>query len=63
MSLTDIELPSEYLRRCTLAWVMANTFRRRDVDQSWVLPLSVHEFVPQVIWYISFGIPFEKRNT
>jgi hypothetical protein len=38
MSLTDIELPSEYLRRCTLAWVMANTFRRRDVDQSWVLP-------------------------
>ena len=61
MSLTDIELPSEYLRRCTLAWVMANTFCRRDVDQSWVLPLSLHEFVPQVIWCISFGRPFEKR--
>jgi len=46
MSLTATELPSEYLRRCTLAWVMAKTFRPWDVDQSWVLPLSVHEFVP-----------------
>lgn len=46
MSLTDIELPSEYLRRCTLAWFMAKTFRPRDLDQSWVLPLSMHEFVP-----------------
>jgi hypothetical protein len=46
MSLTAIELPSEYLRRCTSAWVMAKMFRPRDVDQSWVLPLSVYEFVP-----------------
>jgi hypothetical protein len=46
MSLTTTELPSEYLRRCTLAWVMAKTFRPRDVDQSCLLPLSVHEFVP-----------------
>jgi hypothetical protein len=46
MSLTDIELPSEYLRRCTLAWFMAKTFCPRDLDQSWVLPLSMHEFVP-----------------
>ncbi|HEY2399696.1 MAG TPA: hypothetical protein VGI23_05030 [Steroidobacteraceae bacterium] len=42
---------------------MADTFRRRDVDQSWVLAFSVDEFVPQVIRRISFGIPFEKRNT
>src|SRR5258707_4191992 len=28
VSLTATELPSEYLRRCTLAWVMAKNFAR-----------------------------------
>jgi hypothetical protein len=41
---------------------MAKTFRPRDVDQSWVLPLSVHEFAPQVIWRISLGIPVREAE-
>lgn len=35
---------------------MSKIFRAWDVDREWVLPASLHQFVPQVIWRISCAI-------
>jgi hypothetical protein len=50
VSLTATELPSEYLRRCTLAWVMAKNFVRGMSIRAGFCRSRCTSSCPQVIW-------------
>src|SRR5258706_6095838 len=50
VSLTATELSSEYLRRCTLAWVMAKNFARGTSIRAGCCRSRCTSSCPQVIW-------------
>src|SRR5258706_1889064 len=50
VSLTATELSSEYLRRCTLAWVMAKNFARGTSIRAGFCRSRCTSSCPQVIW-------------
>ena len=62
VSLTATELSSEYLRRCTLAWVMAKNFARGTSIRAGFCRSRCTSSCPQVIWISEPTATMRSRN-